>query len=628
MTFFKTIRSKLLFSFGIFILINCLVIVVNLLLDQKRNRMDQVILTLQEIKNHFARVNRLEKDFFNDETINVDYYETGKSEYLNERIQEVRQIQESLQSLIWREDIEALDVKRQLVSLSFHLNMYNRTFDSLTLLIRKRGFKDYGVEGKMRTYIHDIEAASPPLNLAMVLMIRRHEKDFILRKQGQYIVKLNNAVALLKSDVDTKIPNAETRKTLTRLLEDYRETFNELVRLERGIGLDKKTGVRGTLATIANNMQDEIEQINERIRLGAEELRQTIFITSLVVMGLSVLSGILIAVFITQLLSKPIRTLSRSIEKTLRNDFKTDPKTILLRSQDEVGMLANDFSLMLRQVQASLSEVRNKSQKIEEKQKLLLDSIRYAQKIQNAFLPHADELHETLGNYFIFYEPLHVVSGDFYWIGQKYDQVFVAVVDCTGHGVPGAFMSMIGSSLLSKIVLQEKVFDPAEILERLHQEVKLTLHQEKQSETDDGMEAGLCRWRKTNDETPVQVAFAGARSPLFYTSVDPESQEVQVVRVKGTKRAIGGKHKSEQRPFQTEWIEIVRGQMIYLTSDGLADQHNKQEVKYGKKRLQELFARLHPMPTEVQRDVVQQELYEFMHGQVQRDDITVMGLRF
>lgn len=624
MTFFRTIRSKLLASFGIFIIINFVVILINLIFDAQRSRIDEVILTLNQVESLFQQVNQLEKDFFNDETINPQYYETGVSRYLEKREAKVEEIQQQLEQLIHSEDIDDFGIKSDLAALSYHLDRYEDAFESLLVLIRRRGFKDYGIEGTMREHIHDIEDVAPPLDLAKVLMIRRHEKDFILRKQPQYIEKLNNAVAILAQDVRNRIPNPVTQRNLIDLLESYRSTFNELVTLERRIGFSKRQGARGDLFKIANLMDTEITKIDRKITTRAEEARQNIFIASLSVMGVSLIAGVLIAVLITRILSRPIYKLSTTIRDVIKANFQTPPQNVAEKvdTNDEIGLLAKDFGFMLGQVQESIEEVQSKSEKIEEKQKLLLDSIRYAQKIQSAFLPHEDNLKTVLQDYFILYEPLHVVSGDFYWVAQKHGRRFFAVVDCTGHGVPGAFMSMIGSSLLNKIILQEQVFDLAEVLEHLHQEVKTTLNQDKQNETDDGMEACLCMIEPSEGEK-VKLSFAGARTPLYVS----QEGTPKVKRVKGTKRAIGGKHKSEMRPFQHETLWLEKGQMLYLTSDGFADQHNSNKIKYGKRGLQKLFERIADMPASIQHDVVREELYTHMKGQVQRDDITVMGVR-
>ncbi|MEM6298667.1 MAG: SpoIIE family protein phosphatase [Bacteroidota bacterium] len=570
---FYSIRAKLLTSFGIFILLNFVVILINFNLDQRIGQLDEVITTLNDIETGFQVVNRLEKDFFNDETRNPDFFETKNSVYLTDRSVRVTQIQDQLKTLRMQNGTGDLEIETNIVKLSIKLQYYNELFGSLVNLVADRGFKDSGVVGVMRSHIHEIEKRSPLLDLAKVLMIRRHEKDFIIRKQPQYTKKLNKAVTLLIKDVQLTVSDPVKKTELLSLLESYQDSFNRMVTLDRQIGLTESSGVRGSLSATARKMQKEIDQIDKKVRERTESVRATLSVISIAVMVISLLAGILIAIVITQTLSKPISTLSGSIRGVIENRFQEGVEIAKVQTRDEVGVLAQDFSLMLDRVRRSINEVQNKSAKIEKKQKLLLDSIRYAQKIQTAMLPDKDDLEQVFTNYFLVYEPLHVVSGDFYWTARKHDKLFFAVVDCTGHGVPGAFMSMIGTFLLNQIVLQEKIFDPAKILERLHQEVKDTLHQDKQSETDDGMEVTLCSMDiKQSEKDTVSIDFAGARSPLYYSS----GEGTEFIRIKGTKRAIGGKHKSEKRPFETHTISVKRGEMLYLTSDGLVDQNNVQ----------------------------------------------------
>ena len=255
---------------------------------------------------------------------------------------------------------------------------------------------------------------------------------------------------------------------------------------------------------------------------------------------------------------------------------------------------------------------------IEEKNENIMSSIRYAQKIQQAILPVDNKIRNILPKHFIIFKPRDIVSGDFYWFSKFDDRIFVAAVDCTGHGVPGAFMSMIGNSLLNKIVNENKIFNPAKILEQLHNGVRLSLKQEM-SETDtfDGMDVCLCMIEKNRNK----ITFAGAKRPLYYI------RNSELIEFKGDRKPIGGRQREGKRIFKNKEFTILKGSMLYLTTDGFADQSNPNGDKFGSKRLKKLLLNIHKYSLHKQEKALTKDLDSFQDGEPQRDDILVMGIR-
>jgi serine phosphatase RsbU (regulator of sigma subunit) len=255
----------------------------------------------------------------------------------------------------------------------------------------------------------------------------------------------------------------------------------------------------------------------------------------------------------------------------------------------------------------------------------ITDSIAYAQRIQQAVLPFTDRFNATFGaeNYFILYKPRNVVSGDFYWLYEndkvENQPIILVVADCTGHGVPGAFMSMIGIQLLQEIVIQQNTILPDEILTKLKSEIIYVLKQ-KQSKTNDGMDAVAISINKPNKK----VLFAGAMNPLFYI------QDDKLIEIKGDKISIGGMYSDEGKIYSSTTILCETTTTFYLVSDGYRDQFGgKANKKFTSKQMKELFMTNHQQKMSVQKNILETAINEWITiaNETQTDDITVMGIK-
>jgi serine phosphatase RsbU (regulator of sigma subunit)/ligand-binding sensor domain-containing protein len=269
---------------------------------------------------------------------------------------------------------------------------------------------------------------------------------------------------------------------------------------------------------------------------------------------------------------------------------------------------------------------------IQLKNEAINGSIRYGLTIQKSMLVTEEDLSKYYES-FILFMPKDIVSGDFYWFSQIGQSAkcqshiqYIALVDCTGHGVPGAFMSMIGNRLLSEIVNTNKIYDPVRILQHLDAEVVSALMQNT-SDNNDGMDIALVKIEKPalDDNKGLKLTFAGAKMPLFYYN----SHEKVITKIDGSRKSIGGfesgYNKSE---FSQKSIIVNKGDIIYLASDGIIDQGNGNKKKFGTKRLLEIFQRSAHLALSDQKAILVDALTEFMKGQDQRDDISVIGLKF
>ncbi|WP_027000386.1 SpoIIE family protein phosphatase [Eisenibacter elegans] len=316
-------------------------------------------------------------------------------------------------------------------------------------------------------------------------------------------------------------------------------------------------------------------------------------------------------------------------------DKQSKPKSIIIISQDISEIKAQQFQIehqnqeilvqneeMHQQQEEILAQrdfIEKKNAELEERDRQIRSSINAAMTIQEAILPYKAKLDHLLGEHFVIYSPKDMVSGDFYWLNEAEGHTILAAVDCTGHGVPGAFMSLIGNTLLDKIVRVWNITDPAEVLTRLHEEVRTVLRQEE-TKNNNGMDMVLISFQRSQNQT--QLAFCGAKNSLYY--ILPQGQEV--LELKGDRRAIGGEQ-NENKRFHTQHLTLPPGTLVYLGSDGIEDQNNLKRKKFGARYLRQILLENAQSPLHVQKLQLGAALAEHMAGTAQRDDMLLIGFK-
>jgi PAS domain S-box-containing protein len=288
--------------------------------------------------------------------------------------------------------------------------------------------------------------------------------------------------------------------------------------------------------------------------------------------------------------------------------------------------LNGDF-LKLISIETDVTNMKNAEIHITRQNEMIKSSIRYAKTIQNAILPPKENLDKLFEN-FLIYRPKDIVSGDFYWISKvknnESEKTIVAVVDCTGHGVPGALMSMAGVQLLNEIVKTDNIVSPCKILENLDIKVKATLHQYN-DESNEGMDVCLCCIEKI-PENQIQIQYCGAKRPLIYNKKTNEKINV----LPGIRRGIGGPRKRNEDIlplFVNSELILTKGDIIYLSSDGLTDQNNSHREKFGHQRLIEALQYSKDTSFLENEKYLHQIFDEFSENQEQRDDITLLAIK-
>lgn len=294
--------------------------------------------------------------------------------------------------------------------------------------------------------------------------------------------------------------------------------------------------------------------------------------------------------------------------------------TKMKEAEEEIHQQAEELKRQAENLQETNFE-------LEKEREHTMGSIRYGLTIQQAILPlksYIDVFFES----FIIYRPKDIVSGDFYWFsnvpsdGTEPDKIFMAVVDCTGHGVPGAFMSMIGNRLLNEIVNEKKMSNPKEILNLMDIGVIKALKQ-SQTNNDDGMDICLCAIEHKEDDS-LKITFSGAKRPVFY--YEHGSQKIKIL--KADRRSIGGyRPKMGAYPFTNKVLRLKNKDIIYLSTDGLIDQNGPERRRFGSPRLIKTLEKNLTKEMDEQKIALEEALDQYQQKEPQRDDITFLGIK-
>ena len=321
-------------------------------------------------------------------------------------------------------------------------------------------------------------------------------------------------------------------------------------------------------------------------------------------------------------LSDELKNLNQNLEQ------KVEQRTQEIKQKNsELNMTVEELNSTLdivnnqkREIELQQDNLLLAQQQIQEKNRNIMGSIQYAKRIQATMLPTDEQIGTFFTNFFIFYRPKDIVSGDFYWFNQISEHKSIVVLaDCTGHGVPGALMSMLGIEILNRSINDKRIHQPAQILTSLHQNIRRTLRQEHSDNTE-GMEMGLL----LVDKAVRQITYAGAMNPMY--GVD----KGELIELKATKKSIGGHLNNEKKVFEEQTIQLPNHKvMLYLCSDGYQDQFGGQkDTKFMTKNLKNLFLKIAYFEMEIQKNILENTLDQWIQeaDEKQTDDITIFGI--
>lgn len=268
-------------------------------------------------------------------------------------------------------------------------------------------------------------------------------------------------------------------------------------------------------------------------------------------------------------------------------------------------------------------EIQLQKDSLEIKNRETTDSIKYAKNIQDALIPSPDKFNSYFRESFVLFKPKDIVSGDFYWVHEKDNKLFYATADCTGHGVPGGFMTMLGLSFLDDIIVGQKIKDPAETLNMMRDKIITALKQTGNiGENKDGMDIILC----CIDKVKKELSFSAANNDLYIISRDPDSNQKTIREYKANRQPVGFHH--HNRSFTSQIIPLQDGDSIYTFTDGFADQFGGPKgKKFRYKQLQEILLANCHLAFSVQRNILNSSIDQWRGPLEQVDDILVIGVK-
>jgi serine phosphatase RsbU (regulator of sigma subunit) len=288
-----------------------------------------------------------------------------------------------------------------------------------------------------------------------------------------------------------------------------------------------------------------------------------------------------------------------------------------------LGVIAIVVFRSLRITKEQKQLIEQQKLMVDESQRKVIASINYAKKIQTSMLPSNEDIASSFKDIAVFFKPKDIVSGDFYWFHHEHQISYLAVADCTGHGVPGAFMTMIAQAILNDVVVKQKITDPSEILNHLHSLIFKALKQHKGDEySQDGMDISFAKINHGD----MTITFAGARNNAFVFA------DGQVQTLKATAKSIGGLsllgEVEPDRKFKEEIFQLKMDSVLILTTDGVFDQLNDQDEKYGINRFKEMILQLDTSNFEKATEYFDENFCSWKGSTPQLDDVLLMAVKF
>ena len=409
------------------------------------------------------------------------------------------------------------------------------------------------------------------------------EKTLALAKETNSLSEQNMAANILM----------EANKKLGNYKKSIEYAYIFIATKDSMFSEDKTKALAGMEAKYQNEKKQlEIDKLNKEKELQvSENKKQKIII-------FSVIGGLLLIVAFAIFVVNRLR-ITRKQKRLIENQ------------RDEISAQRDE-------IEAQRDLVTTQKERIEEIHKEVTDSINYAKRIQEAVLPISIDARAVLGEHFVLFKPKDIVSGDFYWTTKVNNLQFIAVADCTGHGVPGAFMSMLGISFLSEIVSKQETTKASQVIDKLRIEIINALQQKGQSgEQKDGMDMTLCVINSLNN----QLQYAGANNPLFIVT---NQKELKVIEADKMPVAI---HEHMEN-FTNHEYQLQMGDCIYLASDGYEDQFGGQKnKKFMSKQLKELLINISDKPMNEQHEILNTTFENWRGEHEQIDDVTILGLK-
>ena len=463
----------------------------------------------------------------------------------------------------------------------------------------------YETANIIRDSLFNLEKSKAISNLTSTIELERKEKELAIVEKDNEL----NRIAAEKKEHELEIVRREAEAEhliALAMQEKDKRKADSLLNLAQKNKMEAK------------NLQ--IQQEKQELAFKAErEEQKRIQYTYLAIAGTFLIVLVLIGIGLRQkqkanrkLASQNKEIKSQQQEIAQKNNFLNQANEELQQQHEELVVLHENLESQKQTIESTYIQLKSTTEQLDK-------SIQYASHIQTVVMPEEKELKQFFSDLFVLFRPRDVVSGDFYWFSQfSPNQAILALADCTGHGVPGAFMSMLGATLLHETVNIKKITDdPARILRNVHQAIRKILKQE-QDKNNDGMDISLCIFKKTQEDT-VELIFSGAKSTMSYIS------EGEIHHIKGDKQYLGGKELKQD--FTNQHFVLPSSTIFYLYTDGYPDQNNLERKKIGSGKFRNLLVENATKDFESQLKKLEEFLDNHQKTAEQRDDISVIGIK-
>lgn len=483
--------------------------------------------------------------------------------------------------------------------------------------VSRIGFKDQGLIGKMRDLAHQMEKDYPQYNESL-LSLRRHEKDFLMRVDPAYSERFKEEMTLWKKQVH--LPDA---------LDNYAVYFDSLSTDYLQLLHPGRTGFYNRWLDHFEALQDNVRKQRSGLLKASLHASSAAKQTILLLNGLMVLFAIGCTFFFTRKFSRQVKNLQKTMANYIATNYQFHQDTLLRIPRNDFGKITLHFLKLTRKIRSDMQlledrvERRTKSLQFKNHQLELqhleiMESLRYAQDLQQSLLVSRAKLLRSFQEAWIYYQPKNMVGGDFYWMKevQEYEQstLYFALADCTGHGVPGALLSVMGMNALDELI-GSGIRQPALLLDALRSLVSRRLNTQE-DKRHDGMDMALFAWNRQQNT----ITFAGAQLPLWIL------RDGELVEVVGQRMPIGYTY-FEVNSFEEYEIQLQPKDRLFLFSDGMVDQFGGiKSKKMGRKFLREWFIRHANEPTSLLYSKLIHQFENWKGNTEQTDDCTFIIL--
>jgi serine phosphatase RsbU (regulator of sigma subunit) len=593
-------------------------------------------------------------NFYNYDSKNSEFYKSHQSPFLDQHSKLLQNINQQLSILNQINASDRFDNKNRLDSVARNLKIYNENINKSVVLIRRRGFKDEGIEGEMRNYAHRLEKNSH-FDKSKILMLRRHEKDFIIRNEEKYVEEYHEKIKLYRNNVLSDASISKTDKdSVLFLMKNYAECFDTLVYLDLQIGTKSNSGLKRETDLKSNQIQQLFADIvsdaqNQKTEMFSN-LKKYFVAGFIIFLWLSILT----TYFLSRRMTYRFSQISNDMSEYIKRGFVRTEPCQFKESSDEIGDLVKNYKILIRELNSLINDFKEKvdekteeilfkkneiqdqhdelleqnriieiqNRKFEIQNQYILDSIRYAKRIQEALLPDAGMLNKLFSNHFVLYKPKDILSGDFYWakkIKNKYvDLSIIAVGDCTGHGIPGALLSMLGAAFLDEVVKRKDVTHANLVLHALEENIINSIQREgNEKSVSDTMDIAIC----IIDNKTKLMEFAGAKRNLFLI------RDNIITEIKGDNNTVGIIYTTKS-PFKNTEVQLQTNDIFYLYTDGYIDQFGgTNEKKFKNSRFKESLSAVSNLSMSEQKKSLDEILVHWKGNCTQTDDILVVGIK-